>query len=73
MGFPYPIRSSSQTKNLLNAEVRRLSGAEIEGDEGHDGHGGSCSTEVLVSVDKSQGKKGEAVDGGALYDSTVTP
>jgi hypothetical protein len=36
-----------------------------------DGHAGTCSGEVLVSVPKSQGKKGEAVDDGPLYDSTV--
>ena len=36
-----------------------------------DGHGGSCSGEVLVSVPKSQGKKGAAVDDGALFDSTT--
>ena len=36
-----------------------------------DGHGGSCSGEVLVSVPKSQGANGAAVDDGPLYDSTV--
>ncbi|MGA7227202.1 MAG: hypothetical protein WBZ45_03205, partial [Acidimicrobiia bacterium] len=35
-----------------------------------DGTGGSCSGEVTVSVPKSQGKKGAAVDDGSLYDST---
>lgn len=32
--------------------------------------GGSCSGEVLVTVPKSKGKDGAAVDDGALYDST---
>jgi hypothetical protein len=36
-----------------------------------DGMGGACSEEVLVSVPKSQGKNGAAVDEGALFDSTV--
>jgi hypothetical protein len=37
-----------------------------------DGHGGSCSGEVLVGVPKNQGKKGKpAKDDGALYDSTL--
>jgi CSLREA domain-containing protein len=34
------------------------------------GHDGSCSREVLVSVPKSQGKNGAAIDDGALFDST---
>ena len=38
-----------------------------------DGNGGSCTGEVLVSVPKSQGKKGAAVDDGPLFDSTVVP
>ena len=36
-----------------------------------DGHGGVCQGTVLVGVNHDQGKKGEAVDGGALYDSTL--
>ena len=36
-----------------------------------DGKGGTCSNTVLVGVPKSQGKKGTAVDDGALYDSTL--
>jgi len=36
-----------------------------------DGHGGSCSSEVLVGVRHDQGRKGEAVDDGPLYDSTL--
>lgn len=36
-----------------------------------DNQGNACSGEVLVSVSKSQGKKGAAVDDGALYDSTL--
>ena len=36
----------------------------------NDGAGGSCSGIVMVSVNKSQGKKGKAVDDGAIYDST---
>lgn len=36
-----------------------------------DGNGGSSTGEVLVSVLKSMGKSGGAVDGGALYDSTI--
>ena len=36
-----------------------------------DGHGGTCSGEVLVGVPKNQGKNGAPVDGGALYDSAV--
>ena len=36
-----------------------------------DGMGGACSEEVLVSVPKSQGKNGAAVDEGPLFDSTV--
>jgi hypothetical protein len=35
-----------------------------------DGHGGTCSSEVLVGVPKSQGKKGGPVDDGPLFDST---
>lgn len=42
------------------------------GFDAEDGKGGSCSGEVLVGVPASQGKKGAPVDGGALYDSTVT-
>jgi hypothetical protein len=34
-----------------------------------DGHGGTCSGEVLVGVPKSEGRT--PVDGGPLYDSTV--
>ena len=34
-----------------------------------DGHGGTCSGEVLVGVPKS--RKGTPVDDGPLYDSTV--
>ncbi len=36
-----------------------------------DGNGGSCTATVKVSVPKNQGKKGEAVDDGALYNSTL--
>ena len=36
-----------------------------------DGMGGACSGEVLVSVPKSQGSNGAAVDDGAMFDSTV--
>ncbi|MCB0163959.1 MAG: tandem-95 repeat protein, partial [Anaerolineae bacterium] len=36
-----------------------------------DGNGGSCSGTVKVSVPKSQGNNGAAVDDGALYDSTT--
>jgi len=36
-----------------------------------DGNGGSCSATVKVSVPKNQGKKGAAVDDGALYNSTL--
>lgn len=36
-----------------------------------DGKGGSCSGEVTVSVAKSMGKKGAAIDDGALYNSTL--
>jgi hypothetical protein len=36
-----------------------------------DGHGGTCSGEVLVGVPKNQGKKGAPVDDGPLYDSTA--
>jgi hypothetical protein len=36
-----------------------------------DGRGGACSGEVLVTVPKSRGNNGAAVDDGALYDSTV--
>jgi hypothetical protein len=32
----------------------------------------SCSGVVKVDVPKSQGKKGAAVDGGAMYDSTIS-
>jgi cell wall-associated NlpC family hydrolase len=37
----------------------------------NDSRGGVCSGKVLVSVPKSQGKNGAAVDDGALYDSTL--
>jgi hypothetical protein len=36
----------------------------------NDGHGGTCSGELLVGVPKSKGKKGDPVDEGPLYDST---
>jgi hypothetical protein len=36
-----------------------------------DGHGGLCSGVVNVGVRHDQGKKGEAVDDGPLYDSTL--
>jgi Concanavalin A-like lectin/glucanases superfamily len=36
-----------------------------------DGFGGTCAGEVRVSVPKSRGQNGAAVDDGALYDSTV--
>lgn len=36
-----------------------------------DGNGGTCTGFVTASVPKSMGKKGAAVDDGALYDSTV--
>ena len=36
-----------------------------------DGNGGSCSGTVQVSVPKSMGNNGAAVDDGALYDSTT--
>lgn len=36
-----------------------------------DGQGGTCAGQVLVSVPKSQGKNGAAVDDGAVYDSTI--
>ncbi|MCG3208154.1 MAG: hypothetical protein FOGNACKC_01756 [Anaerolineae bacterium] len=35
-----------------------------------DGNGGTCTGTVQVSVPKSQGKNGAAVDGGPLYNST---
>ena len=38
-----------------------------------DSFGNTCSGEVLVSVPKSQGRNGAAVDDGALYDSTLQP
>ncbi len=38
-----------------------------------DSLGNSCTGVVLVSVPKSQGKKGAAVDDGPLYDSTIVP
>lgn len=39
-----------------------------------DGHSGSCTGEVLVSVPHDSGKKAEAaVDGGTLFDSTEVP
>jgi predicted extracellular nuclease len=37
----------------------------------NDGHGGSCSGQVLVTVNASQGNNGTAIDDGALYDSTL--
>ncbi|MBK8903156.1 MAG: ExeM/NucH family extracellular endonuclease [Anaerolineaceae bacterium] len=37
-----------------------------------DGNGGSCSGEVLVVVPRSLGGRVPPVDGGALYDSTVS-
>jgi hypothetical protein len=36
-----------------------------------DGNGGECSGEVLVSVPKSQGAKGAAINDGTTYDSTA--
>jgi hypothetical protein len=36
-----------------------------------DGHGGSCSSEVLVAVPHDQKKNAAPVDDGPLYDSTV--
>jgi hypothetical protein len=36
-----------------------------------DGHGGNCTGVVLVSVPKSQGNNGAAIDEGPLYDSTL--
>ncbi len=36
-----------------------------------DGHGGTCSSEVLISIPKSKGKNGAAVDDGPVYDSTI--
>ncbi|MCL4249219.1 MAG: VCBS repeat-containing protein [Anaerolineae bacterium] len=36
-----------------------------------DGHNGVCTGSVLVGVNHDQGKKGEAVDDGALFDSTL--
>ncbi|MDF1552573.1 MAG: PKD domain-containing protein [Deferrisomatales bacterium] len=35
-----------------------------------DGYGGMCSGDVAVTVPKSQGPNGTAVDGGPLYDAT---
>ena len=35
-----------------------------------DGNGGTCTREVLVGVNQNQGRKGQTVDDGALYDST---
>lgn len=37
----------------------------------NDGHGGNCEGTVLVGVNHDQGKKGQAVDDGSLYDSTA--
>lgn len=37
-----------------------------------DGNGGSCSGEVIVVVPKNLGVRNVPVDGGALYDSTVS-
>ncbi len=39
----------------------------------YDVHGNSCSGELLVTVPKSQGANGAAIDDGALYDSTLIP
>jgi hypothetical protein len=36
-----------------------------------DGYGGSCQGEVKTAVPKSQGKSGDAVDDGPLYNSTA--
>lgn len=36
-----------------------------------DGKGGTCTGAVTVNVPKSKGKKGAAIDDGALYDSTL--
>jgi hypothetical protein len=36
-----------------------------------DGYGGTCTGTFAVSVPKSQGKNGAAVDDGPLYDSTI--
>ncbi len=36
-----------------------------------DGHAGTCSGVVLVGVNHDQGRKGQAVNDGALYDATV--
>jgi parallel beta-helix repeat protein len=36
-----------------------------------DGHGGVCSGNVLVGVPKNKGKKGDPVDDGPRYDSTL--
>ncbi len=45
--------------------------ANGSGNTSPDGNGGSCSGEVLISVPKSQGKKGAAVGDGALFNSTT--
>ena len=37
----------------------------------NDGHGGICNGTVLVGVNHDQGKKGEAVDDGPIYNSTI--
>lgn len=39
----------------------------------NDGNGGTCTGTVQVSVPKSQGKNGAAVDEGPSYDSTTPP
>lgn len=39
---------------------------------GEDGQGGSCSGEVHIGVPKSQGKNGNPIDDGALYNSTAS-
>ena len=39
--------------------------------EADDGFGGSCEGEVKVGVPKSQGSKGDPVDGGPIYSSTL--
>jgi predicted extracellular nuclease len=62
------------------AEVRAERAADGNGRVYHitftadDGHGGTCSDEVLVGVPHDSGKKTEPpVDDGPLYDSTLEP
>jgi hypothetical protein len=62
------------------AEVRAERAADGNGRVYHitfsadDGHGGTCSGEVLVGVPHDSGKKAEPpVDDGPLYDSTLEP